>query len=192
MVVDPAEQPFVAPAAEVAKGRAFGRQILRDQAPGNAPAQHVEDGIQDLAGGPGSRAPARGRLRHERGHHRPLRIRQVCFVTKAGAAMVPPGSWGPHGTSRSGFSTRLKAPPARPINPTHPFPDGLLQKRMVKYQDKLFTFIRHDGVPWNNNNAENAIKRFAYYREDTVGIMREAGLNDYLMLLSLYMTCRFK
>src|SRR3954463_2430907 len=40
--------------------------------------------------------------------------------------MVPPGSWGPHGTSRSGFSTRLKAPPARPINPTHPFPDGLL------------------------------------------------------------------
>jgi predicted RecB family nuclease len=67
-----------------------------------------------------------------------------------------------------------------------------LQKRMVKYQDKLFTFIRHDGVPWNNNNAENAIKRFAYYREDTVGIMREAGLNDYLMLLSLYMTCRFK
>jgi hypothetical protein len=67
-----------------------------------------------------------------------------------------------------------------------------LQKRMVKYQDKLFTFIRHDGVPWNNNNAENAIKRFAYYREDTVGIMREAGLNDYLMLLSLYMTCRYK
>src|SRR5215207_7313690 len=126
MVVDPAEQPFVAPAAEVAKGRAFGRQILRDQAPGNAPAQHVEDGIQDLAGGPGSRATAQGRLRHERGHHRPLRIRQVCFVTKADAAMLPPSSRGPHGTSRSGFSTRLKAPPSRPINPTHPFPDGLL------------------------------------------------------------------
>src|SRR3954452_3813101 len=120
MVVDPAEQPFVAPAAEVAERCAFGRQILRDQAPGDAPAQHVEDGIQDLAGGPGSRATARGRLRHERGNHRPLRIRQVCFVTKAGAAMVPPGSRGPHGTSRSGFSTRLKAPPARPINPHSP------------------------------------------------------------------------
>src|SRR3954469_14680684 len=126
MVVDPAEQPFVAPAAEVAKGRAFGRQILRDQAPGNAPAQHVEDGIQDLAGGPGGRATARGRLRHERGNHRPLRIRQVCFVTKAGAAMVPPGSWGPHGTSRSGFSTRLKAPPSRPINPHSPLPGRAL------------------------------------------------------------------
>src|SRR5215208_6515614 len=120
MVVDPAEQPFVAPAAEVAERCAFGRQILRDQAPGNAPAQHVKDGIQDLAGGPGSRATARGRLRHERGNHRPLRIRQVCFVTKAGAAMLPPSSRGPHGTSRSGFSTRLEAPPSRPINPHSP------------------------------------------------------------------------
>src|SRR5215213_6397792 len=128
MVVDPAEQPFVAPAAEGAKGRAFGRQILRDQAPGNAPAQHVEDGIQDLAGGPGSRATARGRLRHERGNHGPLRIRQVCFVTKAGAAMVPPSSRGPHGTSRSGFSTRLEAPPSRPINPHSPLSGRALSK----------------------------------------------------------------
>ena len=47
-------------------------------------------------------------------------------------------------------------------------------------------------MPWNNNNAENAIKRFAYYREDTVGVMKEAGLNDYLVLLSLYQTCRYK
>ncbi len=49
-----------------------------------------------------------------------------------------------------------------------------------------------DGVPWNNNCAENAIKRFAYYREDTVGTMTEAGLNDYLVLLSIYQTCRYK
>jgi hypothetical protein len=56
----------------------------------------------------------------------------------------------------------------------------------------LFTFVRYDGVPWNNNNAENAIKRFAYYREDTVGIMREAGLADYLVLLSLCHTCRYR
>src|SRR5215218_7579538 len=131
MVDDPAEQPFVAPAAEVAKGRAFGRQILRDQAPGNAPAQHVEDGIQDLAGGPGSRATARGRLRHERGNHRPLRIRQVCFVTKAGAAMLPPSSRGPQGTSRSGFSTRLETPPSRPINPHTPLSGRALSSSLA-------------------------------------------------------------
>ena len=60
-------------------------------------------------------------------------------------------------------------------------------------QDKLFTFIRHDGVPWNNNNAENAIKRFAQYRQTTPsGMMKEGGLADYLVLLSIYMTCRFK
>src|SRR3954452_6351118 len=132
MVVDPAEQPFVAPAAEVAKGRAFGWQILRDQAPRDAPAQHVEDGIQDLAGGPGSRATARGRLRHERGNHPPLRICQVCFVTKAGAAMLPPGNRGPHGTSRSGFSTRLESPPSRILNPLSPVSGRALTcKRLI-------------------------------------------------------------
>jgi predicted RecB family nuclease len=67
-----------------------------------------------------------------------------------------------------------------------------LRQRLVKNRDKLFTFIQYDGVPWNNNNAENAIKRFAYYREDTVGIMKEAGLKDYLVLLSLCHTCRYK
>lgn len=67
-----------------------------------------------------------------------------------------------------------------------------LQERLVKYQGKLFTFIQYDGVSWNNNNAENGIKQFAYYREGTVGVMKEAGLNDYLVLLSIYQTCRYK
>src|SRR5207249_9759746 len=67
-----------------------------------------------------------------------------------------------------------------------------LRQRLLKNRDKLFTFIQHDGVPWNNNSAENAIKRFAYYREDTVGIMKEPGLKDYLVLLSLCHTCRYR
>jgi predicted RecB family nuclease len=67
-----------------------------------------------------------------------------------------------------------------------------LQDRLLRLRDKLFTFLRFDGVPWNNNNAENAIKRFAYYRERTIGTMTEAGLKDYLVLLSVCQTCRFK
>jgi hypothetical protein len=67
-----------------------------------------------------------------------------------------------------------------------------LRSRLTKYRDKLFTFIDHDGVPWNNNNAENAIKRFAYYREETTGMLKERGLSDYLVLLSIYQTCRYK
>ena len=67
-----------------------------------------------------------------------------------------------------------------------------LRTRLNKNRGKLFTFIHHDGVPWNNNNAENAIKRFAYYREDTVGLMKESGLTSYLVLLSICHTCRYK
>jgi len=67
-----------------------------------------------------------------------------------------------------------------------------LRVRLVKYQDKLFTFLRHDGVPWNNNNAENAIKQFAYYREVAAGRLKEDRLRDYLLLLSISETCRYR
>jgi len=67
-----------------------------------------------------------------------------------------------------------------------------LRMRMTKYRDKLFTFLNYDGIPWNNNNAEHAIKQFAYYRENTIGTMTETGLGDYLVLLSLCQTCRYK
>ena len=39
------------------------------------------------------------------------------------------------------------------------------QARLAKNEGKLFTFLDHDGVPWNNNPAEHAVKAFAYYRE---------------------------
>ena len=35
------------------------------------------------------------------------------------------------------------------------------QRRLTDNQKKLFTFLDYDGVPWNNNNAEYAIKEFA-------------------------------
>ena len=46
---------------------------------------------------------------------------------------------------------------------------------MQKYSDKLFTFLDHDGVPWNNNNAENAIKRFASRRKIMGASFTEKG-----------------
>jgi predicted RecB family nuclease len=67
-----------------------------------------------------------------------------------------------------------------------------LRGRLVKNRDKLFTFIQHDGVPWNNNNAENAVRQFAYYRDGNPGRLKEPGLKDYLVLLSLYQTCRYR
>lgn len=66
------------------------------------------------------------------------------------------------------------------------------QKRLVKNQDKLFTFLKHNGVPWNNNNAEHAIKSFAKYRRVSDGMLSENGLTSYLVLLSIYQTCKYK
>lgn len=66
------------------------------------------------------------------------------------------------------------------------------QKRLIKYQDKLFTFLKHNGVPWNNNNAEHAIKQFAHSRMISNGKMRESGLKEFLVLLSIYLTCKYK
>ncbi len=66
------------------------------------------------------------------------------------------------------------------------------KERFAKYRDKLFVFLEHDGVAWNNNNAEYAIKQFAHYRLLVDGAMVESGLNDYLALLSICVTCKYK
>jgi Transposase IS66 family len=65
------------------------------------------------------------------------------------------------------------------------------RKRFVKYGAKMFTFLDHDGVPWNNNNAEHAIKRFAKYRRNTNGRYTERSLKEYLVLASVLETCEF-
>jgi predicted RecB family nuclease len=64
------------------------------------------------------------------------------------------------------------------------------QRRLLKYREKLFAFLEHDGVPWNNNNAENALKRFASRRKIIGASFSEKGLRDYLVFLSIYQTCR--
>lgn len=66
------------------------------------------------------------------------------------------------------------------------------QARLLKNRSKLFTFLDHDGVPWNNNNAEHAVKHFAYYRRSCDGHITAAGLQEYLVLLSIAQTCKYK
>jgi predicted RecB family nuclease len=65
------------------------------------------------------------------------------------------------------------------------------KKRFQKSGTKMFTFLDHDGVPWNNNNAEHAIKRFAKYRRMADGQFTERTLNEYLVLASVFETCEF-
>jgi len=66
------------------------------------------------------------------------------------------------------------------------------QKRIGKYGERLFTFLSHDGVPWNNNLAENAVKLIASRRKFIDGLMSEQGIADYLIFLSIYQTLRRK
>jgi hypothetical protein len=66
------------------------------------------------------------------------------------------------------------------------------QKRFQKFGDRLFTFLDYDGVPWNNNNAEHAIKYFAKYRSLGDGAFTERTIQEALVLLSVFQTCRFK
>jgi hypothetical protein len=66
------------------------------------------------------------------------------------------------------------------------------QRRIDKYSNRLFTFLDYDGVTWNNNNAEHAIKAFARYRRLADGRFTIKSLNDYLTILSVFQTCEHR
>jgi predicted RecB family nuclease len=66
------------------------------------------------------------------------------------------------------------------------------QKRFQKNQDRLFTFLDYDGIPWNNNNAEHAIKPFGFYRNIADGLFTEKSIKKYLVLLSVQQTCEYR
>jgi hypothetical protein len=81
----------------------------------------------------------------------------------------------------------------RQISKTVPQSEASLKwrERFEKNREKLFTFLNYDGVPWNNNNAEHAIKAFARLRRFIVGLSSPKGIEDYLILLSVCQTCKY-
>ena len=65
------------------------------------------------------------------------------------------------------------------------------QKRIRKYGERLFTFLDHDGVPWNNNNAEHAVKKFAKFRKLSDGLFTGRTVSEACVLLTVLETCDF-
>jgi predicted RecB family nuclease len=65
-----------------------------------------------------------------------------------------------------------------------------VKQRFDKNRERLFTFLRYDGVPWNNNNAEHAVKAFARLRQVILGSSTKKGIEEYLTLLSVSETCK--
>jgi predicted RecB family nuclease len=66
------------------------------------------------------------------------------------------------------------------------------KERFEKNRNKLFTFLDYDGVPWNNNNAEHAIKAFARLRDVIRGHCTAEAVEQYLVLLSVCQTCEYQ
>ena len=76
------------------------------------------------------------------------------------------------------------------------YPSGLnvtktYQKRFVRYRESLFRFLDEDGIPWNNNTGERAIRHLAVQRKIS-GRLYQRGAVDYLVLLGIAQTCRFQ
>jgi predicted RecB family nuclease len=101
---------------------------------------------------------------------------------------------------RHGFATRFLS---RHIPDAHRFIDSVstgpyssevmigYQKRVKKSGSRMFTFLEYDNVPWNNNNAEHAIKYLAKYKRVCEGMFSERSLKESLVLLSVFQTCHF-
>ena len=65
------------------------------------------------------------------------------------------------------------------------------QKRFLRYRESLFRFLFEDGIPWNNNTGERAIRHLAIQRKIS-GSFYEPITLQYLVLLGIAQTCRFQ
>jgi predicted RecB family nuclease len=65
------------------------------------------------------------------------------------------------------------------------------QKRFTRYRQSLFTFMKYDDIPWNNNMAERALRHLAVQRKIS-GSFFASGMTEYLILLGIMQTCRFQ
>ncbi|HYL74780.1 MAG TPA: IS66 family transposase [Bryobacteraceae bacterium] len=66
------------------------------------------------------------------------------------------------------------------------------QERLRRNQGKLFTFLDHDDIPWNNNNAEHAVKAFGALRNVIEPHSTETSIREHLVLLSICQTCEYR
>jgi transposase IS66 family protein len=66
-----------------------------------------------------------------------------------------------------------------------------LRKRLLKNEGRLFTFLNYDDVPWNNNNAEHALRAFTKLRNG-MATSTAKGTKEYAVLLSVQQTLRYR
>ncbi|MBI5030601.1 MAG: transposase [Chloroflexi bacterium] len=65
------------------------------------------------------------------------------------------------------------------------------QKRFKLFRANLFTFLDHDGIPWNNNMAERALRHLVI-QENISRTFYKSVLPHHLLLMGIMQTCRFQ
>ena len=63
-----------------------------------------------------------------------------------------------------------------------------ISKELRRRKDTLFTFLKHPGVPWHNNDAENAIRQGVLHRKVSGGRRTWKGADSLQCILSVYRT----
>jgi transposase len=67
-----------------------------------------------------------------------------------------------------------------------------LLKRLRRERDMLFTFLEEDGVDWNNNAAERALRSSVVIRKITYGNQSGEGAHAHAVLMSIRETCALR
>jgi transposase len=64
-----------------------------------------------------------------------------------------------------------------------------LLKRLRRERGMLFTFLEEDGIDWNNNAAERALRSSVVIRKITYGNQSDEGAHAHAVLMSIGETC---
>jgi len=65
-----------------------------------------------------------------------------------------------------------------------------LIKRLRRHQNDLFTFLDHDGVPFDNNHAEREIRPAVIIRKNSYGNRSEDGADCQAVLMTIFRTLK--
>lgn len=65
-----------------------------------------------------------------------------------------------------------------------------LLKRLSKYEEYLFTYLTHPGIPPDNNPAERALRHFVIMRKISHNFNSSEVMDSFTLYLSFYQTCK--
>ncbi|MDI6643011.1 MAG: transposase, partial [Candidatus Hodarchaeaceae archaeon] len=63
-------------------------------------------------------------------------------------------------------------------------------KLLRKHREGLFTFLDVEGVGWNNNEAERALRPSVVVRKNSYGSKSELGARNHAILMTIGENCK--